>query len=134
MTDQRLTVALSIRQPWCWAILFAGKDIENRNWPTDYRGRVLIHAAKTLVQSDYVDAAYFIEGLIKQSIHVPPSSSITRGGIIGEVEIVDCVTQSNSPWFFGRYGFVLRKARPLQFQPCKGKLGFFTPELTEAGQ
>lgn len=27
-------VALSIRQPWAWAILHAGKDIENRDWHT----------------------------------------------------------------------------------------------------
>lgn len=26
-------LALSIRQPWAWAILCAGKDIENRSWP-----------------------------------------------------------------------------------------------------
>ena len=24
--------ALSIRQPWAWLILHAGKDIENRDW------------------------------------------------------------------------------------------------------
>ena len=29
---------LSIRQPWAWAIIHAGKDIENRCWPTSYRG------------------------------------------------------------------------------------------------
>lgn len=27
--------ALSIRQPWAWAIVYAGKDIENRTWPTN---------------------------------------------------------------------------------------------------
>jgi len=30
MTEVRYVKALSIRQPWAWAILHAGKDIENR--------------------------------------------------------------------------------------------------------
>lgn len=25
-------LALSVRQPWAWAIIHAGKDIENRSW------------------------------------------------------------------------------------------------------
>ena len=45
--------ALSIRQPWAWMILNAGKDIENRSWQTDYRGRFLIHAAKGMTQDEY---------------------------------------------------------------------------------
>jgi len=36
---------LSIRAPWWWAILYAGKDIENRDWSTNYRGRLFIHAS-----------------------------------------------------------------------------------------
>lgn len=37
---------LSIRQPWAWLIVAGLKDIENRTWKTDYRGRLLIHAGK----------------------------------------------------------------------------------------
>jgi len=48
-----------------------------------------------------------------------------RGGIVGSVEIVDCVTVSDSPWFDGRYGFVLRNPEPLPFRPMRGALGFF---------
>ena len=60
-------------------------------------------------------------------------SGMDRGGIIGSVEIVDCVTESKSPWFFGRYGFVLRNPVALPFRPFKGMLGFFdVPELPEA--
>ena len=36
---------LSIRQPWAWLIAHGWKNIENRTWPTGYRGRFLIHAA-----------------------------------------------------------------------------------------
>ncbi|MEI3544750.1 MAG: ASCH domain-containing protein [Alphaproteobacteria bacterium] len=37
---------LSIRQPWAWLIVNGYKDIENRTWPTHFRGKVLIHAGK----------------------------------------------------------------------------------------
>jgi hypothetical protein len=36
-----LTV-LTVRQPWASAIIFAGKDVENRSWAASYRGRLLI--------------------------------------------------------------------------------------------
>lgn len=39
---------LTVRQPWAWAIVHGGKDVENRvrNIAGDYRGPVAIHAAK----------------------------------------------------------------------------------------
>lgn len=40
--------AISIQQPWAWAILHAGKDVENRTWRTTYRGPVAIHASKAV--------------------------------------------------------------------------------------
>ena len=52
------------------------------------------------------------------------------GALIGEVDIVDCVTRSESPWFVGRYGFVLKN--PVLYDkpvPCRGALGFFEPEI-----
>jgi hypothetical protein len=36
--------AITVRQPWAWAIINAGKDIENRTWNTNFRGRVAIRA------------------------------------------------------------------------------------------
>ena len=39
--------ALSFRQPWAWVVAKGIKPIENRNWPTEYRGLFLIHAGKT---------------------------------------------------------------------------------------
>lgn len=57
---------------------------------------------------------------------LPAFEDLPRGGIVGTVEIVDCVEQSDSPWFFGRYGFVLRNPQVLpEIIPVKGALGFF---------
>ena len=35
--------APSIRQPWAWLIVNGYKDIENRDWTTNFRGRVYVH-------------------------------------------------------------------------------------------
>ncbi|NUR59423.1 MAG: ASCH domain-containing protein [Catenulispora sp.] len=42
--------ALTVRQPYAWAIAHAGKTIENRSWSTSYRGLLAIHAALTFDQ------------------------------------------------------------------------------------
>lgn len=124
--------ALSIRQPWAWAILHAGKGIENRDWRTDYRGPVLIHTGKGCTEEEYKSFLRFRrdEEGIALDPPTPPLADLPRGGIVGEAEIVDCVTRSDSPWFFGKYGFVLRNVRPLPFQPCRGQLGFFEPDFS----
>ncbi len=36
---------LSIRQPWAYLISSGSKNIENRTWPTKYRGLFLVHAS-----------------------------------------------------------------------------------------
>ena len=112
-------LTLSIRQPWAWAICCLGKDIENRQWPTKFRGKFLIHAG-IKVDEDGYDCLYD-----DWRVEAPSSKVINRGGIVGMAEIVDCVEAHNSPWFFGKYGFVLRNRQPLPFMPLKGRLGFF---------
>lgn len=127
-----MTAALSIRQPWAWLILNAGKDIENRDWPTNFRGRMLIHASKTCTKAEYQDAIDFINSRIDYPIiEVPPIEKLDRGGIVGSVEVIDCVTSSASSWFMGEHGFVLRNPKPLPFTPWKGRLGFFNVQGIE---
>lgn len=63
----------------------------------------------------------------EQGIDLPGFKELERGGIVGQALLVDCVTEDLSPWFFGEYGFVITDARPLPFQPCNGRLNFFTP-------
>lgn len=126
--------AISIRQPWAWAIIHGSKDIENRSWSTRFRGPVAIHAAKGMGKNEYYDAARFItetigtvdnDWLMRWHGVCASPAHCQRGGIIGVAEIVDCVVESDSPWFFGPYGFVIRNARPVDFITVKGALGFF---------
>lgn len=121
--------ALSVRQPWVYAIFTLGKDIENRSWKTPYRGPCLIHAGKALTKADYEFFADYVTNdtarPILGPVTVPPMADLVRGGIVGIVDIVDCVTESDSPWFMGDVGFVLANPRLLPFVPYSGKLGFF---------
>lgn len=119
-------IALSIRQPWAWAILHAGKDIENRTWhpPAWLVGRrFLIHASKGCTRAEYEDAADDIY-LVTRNV-VPSLSELDRGGIVGAVTLARVVTDSESPWFGGAVGFVLTNPKPVPFVPCNGQLGFF---------
>ncbi|WP_107495540.1 ASCH domain-containing protein [Thalassobius sp. I31.1] len=115
--------ALSIRQPWAWAILNAGKRIENRPQRWKYRGPICIHASLYKNGKDYAEASNFIWE--QYQMDSPYDLDVYRGGIIGTAEIVDVVTESDSPWFFGPYGYVLDNVQPLPFIPVKGALGLF---------
>lgn len=122
--------ALSIRQPWAHLILHGGKDVENRMWPTRVRGRVLIHASKTMTRADYEACVLFCASLPDGTLpetFFPLFEDLKErcGGIVGAMNITDCVTRSPSPWFCGAYGFVIADAEELPFTPCKGALGFF---------
>ena len=116
--------ALSVRQPWAWLIVNGYKDIENRIWATNVRGPVLIHAGRS--KRDFaLDCLDYVQ--TKYGVAVP--EELPLGGIIGVVEIVDCVQHHSSPWFRGPYGWVLANPRRLPFTPCPGKLKFFSPDF-----
>lgn len=38
--------AISLWQPWASLIAWGAKEYETRSWPTNYRGKLAIHAAK----------------------------------------------------------------------------------------
>ncbi|CAN7322182.1 ASCH domain-containing protein [Variovorax sp. LjRoot84] len=119
--------ALSIRQPWAWLIVHGHKDIENRTWRTRQRGTILVHASQAMTRREYQDVVMFLVTSLPAATrpHLPAFEAIECGGIVGQVDIVDCVTDSNSPWYMGATGFVLANAEPLPYRPFKGALGFF---------
>lgn len=96
-------MCLAIKQPWAWAIFNAGKNVENRDWPTRFRGRVAILASKGMTQGEYAEGYYFIERK-ETGIIIPSYESMIRGHIIGTVEITDCGKFYNNKWFVGTCG------------------------------
>lgn len=119
--------AITLRQPWAWLVVNGHKDIENRSWRTKHRGKILIHAgAHKVTKAEYAD---FLERCRRSQIKdYPAIDDFETGGIVGSVEIVDCVKESKSPWFLGPHGFPLKNARNLPFKPTKGKLGIWDVE------
>ena len=134
---------ITIKQPWADLICSGLKDVENRTWPTKFRGRVLVHAAKKPVK-DGMMALSPIQIEASTDWFVNSKLIPDFGSIIGSVEIVDCVINHSSIWAEKThyhqtnesnpdyeddlviYNWVL--ANPILFPepiPAKGKLSFW---------
>lgn len=98
---------LSVRQPYAYLIIYGGKDVENRTWRTHYRGRLYIHSP-SFQYSDYITSA-----------------------IIGYVDLVDVISDSDSKWAEeNQWHWVLKN--PVAIEPIKnikGKLGVWDYEF-----
>lgn len=127
-TDLIKLPVLSIRQPWASAILCGIKDVENRGVRTKIRGRFLIHASANTDPDTFSNWIQFIK---KRGIYQEAMNALTSfgkpqyGGIIGSVELVDCVGGYSSPWYSGQWAYVLRDPQPLEFLHLRGMPGFF---------
>ena len=59
-------IALSIRNPWAWAIVSGLKPVENRSWVTHFRGRFAVHACGDLLTAaDDMDVIERYEGVLE---------------------------------------------------------------------
>lgn len=135
---------LSLWQPWASVIFetdHEGKPVkpdETRGWVTNVRGRIAIHAAKTL---DKKFRAMYEPTLTVLGLRW---NSLPLGCIVGTVDLVDCVRAckvipAREDWqlFWGdyrhfgdqgepRYAFVFRDPIKLpEPVPCVGRQGFF---------
>jgi len=129
------SIALAVRQPWAWAIIHGGKDIENRNSHSVSLGgmkpgRIAILASRGMTRAEYEEAVEFMEGL---GVACPHPADLLRGGIVGEVRVTGIVRESDSPWFFGPRGLVLADAKPCAFVAAIGELGYFQWRRHDAG-
>lgn len=119
-------IALSVRQPWAWAIIHGGKDIENRSPAAVMHGmkpgRIAVHASKGMTRDEYQDAAEFMAlfGVI-----CPPPADLVRGAVIGAVTVTEIVKSHPSPWWMGPRGLVLANATACEPIPASGALGYF---------
>jgi hypothetical protein len=138
--------ALSIRQPWAWAILCAGKRIENRSWQgCGYRGPILLHASKGCTRDEFEDAAYAIGeatggGLTRRHVDFVRYEELQRGGIVGRARVDGVIrteadfaayaasargSEEQRAWWAGGFALVLADVEPLPFVAWKGELGLF---------
>jgi hypothetical protein len=76
--------ALTVRQPWASLIVDGIKDVENRSWRTNYRGRLGIHAAQRFDQELMDLYGHLLD------------DDLPLGALIGSVKLIDCVNNSRS--------------------------------------
>jgi hypothetical protein len=105
--------ALTIRQPWAWATIYGGKDIENRRWRTTYRGPLLIHAGQRVDLAATEELLWTMAD--PESIGLPRAAWEARGAFIGVVFLADILTDSPSRWAIpGWYHWVLEFPSPIE--------------------
>lgn len=135
--------ALTVCQPWAWAIVHGPKTVENRSWATNYRGPLLIHAGKS---------RKFLRGGIDEiaglhGIDVPVDE-LVYGAAVGIARLVDCLPSAatarvlesrvlrleENPWAdAGGVHLVLADRRHFTVPiPMAGKLGLFDVPVTPA--
>jgi hypothetical protein len=92
--------ALSIKQPLAYLIAAGIKPIENRTWPTKFRGRIFIQASGGKYKVDATDLLSHeqLELLDENQKNIMIQERFERYAIIGEVDIIDCVINHESIW------------------------------------
>lgn len=117
--------AFSVRQPWAWAVLYAGKDVENRTRGTSFRGSLALHASTLPAAGDVRDP--------RTGEPFPPEAMTTRGAVVGVVDVVDSTSGPvDSPWWQGPAAWRLANPRALpEPVPCPGRLSLWKVEPRE---
>lgn len=129
--------ALTILQPWSELIVSGVKCIENRSWPTNYRGPLAIHAGKGrkcfAVDADAWEKRY--------GVRMPLPDEVTFGAIVGVAELIACVPLVDlgkefphlvgSPFAEGPFCWVLKDARRIKPIACNGALSIWNTDLLD---
>lgn len=83
--------ALTVRQPAAWAIIYAGKDVENRTRSLGpYRGPVAIVAGREILDEDHPfwEHPLYRAAVSRETAWVRDRLDV-RGAILGVVDLVD---------------------------------------------
>lgn len=109
--------ALTICQPYAELIANGSKPIENRTWPTSYRGPLAIHAGKSRAWLDDED---------------DEPSGMVFGAVIAVVELYACVKEEDLPLSLttnehanGPWCWLLRDVRRVTPVPYRGAQGLW---------
>ena len=137
--------AISIRQPWAGAVVWLGKDVENRSrWLFKHRGPVLIHASSAKFYQEDVDDMLtrarqdgIAEDILRDfSTDQYADVVYPAGAIVGVAQLADVIAggkvdddhpAAGSPWAndSSPYWLHLADAEPCVPLPFKGQVGLF---------
>lgn len=118
--------AVTLHRPWGYGIAYLDKRHENRNWkcPLDTGDYLAIHNGQKWDE----DGAEFIRQLnSSELIDNPTPENDLAGRIIAIAQFAGNETESDSPWFFGEYGWKLENVIAIEPVPCRGQQGLWTP-------
>jgi hypothetical protein len=123
---------LTVRQPWATLVIRYGKDVENRTWMTDYRGRLWIHAG---LRDDDVEHYLAVSDTVAQHPSLRAQIEADKGHVIGHVDLIDCVNDSTSAWAErGAYHWILANpialAKPVRRRGQQGLSNYTHEEET----
>lgn len=149
----RTVKVLTVKQPWAYLLIAGLKDVENRNWPTNYRGELYIHASveksfdwgAILWMSQQQFPKEMIQSVFNHfGLRPDPfdgkMSRITAakdefGAIVGSVTLDYCTKNSISPWAMpnSKYHWLVSNAKPITPIPARGMLGLWNYNMSEEG-
>lgn len=128
--------ALSIQQPWAWAIVVLGKSVENRGagFTGRHFGEVFIHASKEPREIEDLRDIVSKQELMS-AYEAQKSGEMSLGAIVGVARIYAYKSSRDARldlpaaadrWIEGPLCLCLDDVRKLsQPVPCKGALGFW---------
>lgn len=135
--------AITIYQPWATLIAIGEKRFETRGWPTNYRGKIAIHAAKKL------DKEIFLREPLRSvlDLHGYTVDNLPAGAIVAIANLVGChkvignkgtvsaylsnhkVVDGHELLFgnfdFGRYAWEMTDSKWIDPVPAKGQQGLW---------
>lgn len=114
--------ALTICQPYAELIARNIKPIENRTWPTPYRGDLLIHAGKStewLDPQDVADYPTMLFGAVIAVARLVDCRHINQPKTWGAREYLAHHEHANGPWCFILEG-VRRLPNPIRINGAQG--------------
>lgn len=138
--------AITVQQPWAWAIIYGGKLVENRTQMTHYRGPLAIHAGKRWSERG-ARIVPEIAGPWQKSWTDPigDAGPVPAGVLIGVVDLVDCHEEAGccAPWGERTHHglrrrlthLVLENPRPLPEPiPAAGHVWLWNVDLDDPGK
>jgi len=138
---------LSVRGYWAHCIIHGAvdhdmnihfKDVENRFWKRDYRGRLYIHCSGNVKQWECRDIDFDSSLIISKKLEINSQHPLMLGHIIGYVDLVDINQTSDSIWYegdeiYGKPNFAWVLENPVAITPIKvkGSLGIWNHQFEE---
>jgi hypothetical protein len=136
MSGIRIIKALSVRQPWAWALIYGvrhPKRIENRSWSTRHRGDLVIHASKGLADWQSRSLEQWREEMPDLPDLLAEPFEHHFGCLYGLLDLQDdrpFKEVQHQPFAEGPRCWITENPRPIEPVPYRGQQGLFDVPAT----